>query len=774
VTGLETLGNSAGGDNAIATRPPAYFSIVKASFIFPNGSGFIPMPLDNSPAVFPPDFTGNVTFTKFKHKHCMEGVRDTKPWRGVARSLTKHEVGDKDGFNIVPAALAGENGSIRRKAAQRQTAKRTMAMLDIEGNKATGEAAPPVDDVIACIEALGLAGVVYTSHSHTSGAPRYRIALPLADPLAADIPIVEIVAERLGLSGVLDRSKREIESLFYTPRCPAERWEQRRAASITGCAIPAQWVRDAERLRDRRRADAAEAQRLRAEKREQRARDLAERGLDPNDLPVAQARAKLALDRIDVATVLTDHGYEESPDRPGDYRHPASTSGSYGLRLQDGDDGIERAFSLNGTDPLHYENLPAGYPKAVDVIGAIAVLEHGGDQNRAIAKILNTDRAPPAFDAIPDEDGITDGTYFHGERPYGDRKWRFNKLLPETGVAILSGQWAMGKTFVGVEIAVCAMLSIPFRDHSITDPCGVFWLAAEGETELPDRLDAALSKHHPIGGPAVPFAWRDSFPRLLDAKAAETIIGYIGAMADRMADRGAKLGIVIVDTLGLGAGWENENDSAEANRVMGVLKAISKTTGTLVIAIDHYGKSEGSGTRGSSAKEANADVVLSALGERLETGEVKDRRLAVRKVRGGPSGMAFPFDLPVTVLGKDDEGNDMDTCTVRFLSDAEVKAASAKKLPKAQQAALNTVMRLVEAQGGAGTVSREAALTACADGYDVSASEDRHNRRDASARAVKALIDAGVLEASGDRIWIPGTLPPLAGEGDDDLNRMLQ
>src|SRR5262249_13562616 len=62
----------------------------------------------------------------------------------------------------------------------------------------------------------------------------------------------------------------------------------------------------------------------------------------------------------------------------------------------------------------------------------------------------------------------------------------------------------------------------------------------------------------------------------------------------------------------------------------------------------HCGKDVNVGTRGTSAKEGAADVVLAMLGEKPITGEVTNTRLAIRKRRGGSNGEEFPFmPLPV-------------------------------------------------------------------------------------------------------------------------------
>jgi hypothetical protein len=65
---------------------------------------------------------------------------------------------------------------------------------------------------------------------------------------------------------------------------------------------------------------------------------------------------------------------------------------------------------------------------------------------------------------------------------------------------------------------------------------------------------------------------------------------------------------------------------------MNVLKEAQQLS-CFVLGVDHYGKDITAGTRGTSAKEASADVVLACLGAREQSGRVTDTRLAVRKCR---------------------------------------------------------------------------------------------------------------------------------------------
>lgn len=63
---------------------------------------------------------------------------------------------------------------------------RTLLTLDIEQEEASGAQPPPPQDVFKRLQELGGEGWVYTSLSHTPDRPRYRIVLPLGNPIEGD------------------------------------------------------------------------------------------------------------------------------------------------------------------------------------------------------------------------------------------------------------------------------------------------------------------------------------------------------------------------------------------------------------------------------------------------------------------------------------------------------------------------------------------------------------------------------------------------------------
>jgi AAA domain len=202
----------------------------------------------------------------------------------------------------------------------------------------------------------------------------------------------------------------------------------------------------------------------------------------------------------------------------------------------------------------------------------------------------------------------------------------------------------------------------------------VLLIAAEGADEVRLRLDAAV--RNKCGNmKRVPFRWYEMTPMLLQKGAVEMLIA-MAQQADRSLreEFGLPLGLVIIDTVAACAGHTragDENDSAAAQAVMNVLKALSQALGCFVLGIDHFGKDANAGTRGASSKEGAADLVLACLGDKSLSGSVSNTRLAVRKNRGGVQGQEFAFVLRVVQAPEpDDDGEPVTSMVVDWQPNA--------------------------------------------------------------------------------------------------------
>src|SRR6516162_3778705 len=217
----------------------------------------------------------------------------------------------------------------------------------------------------------------------------------------------------------------------------------------------------------------------------------------------------------------------------------------------------------------------------------------------------------------------------HGEKePLDDRTWLVDGLIPEVGTGVLAGQWGTLKTFVALELAQCVMTTRPFSDFDIVRPGGVLMLALEGQSEVAIRIQGVLENKGNVYRKRenkgrdyrkrAPFYWCESCPPLTDPKTAGVIIATAKAVEAEFKQRfDLPLSLILIDSLVAGAGYSKEgqdNDTAITHKIMMVAAEASRALSCFVFVIDHYGKDVNVGTRGSSVKEGDADVIFACLG----------------------------------------------------------------------------------------------------------------------------------------------------------------
>ncbi len=296
--------------------------------------------------------------------------------------------------------------------------------------------------------------------------------------------------------------------------------------------------------------------------------------------------------------------------------------------------------------------------------------------------------------------------YAHGDAdPRPLKPWLIKQLMPAVGHGLLSGQWGTGKTFVVFDLAAALVTGQPFLGHAVKRQCGVLLIAAEGASEVRLRLDAVV--RNKCGNmERAPFRWYETTPLLLQKGAVETLIA-MARQADNSLQQefGLPLGLVVIDTIAACAGYPragDENDSAAAQTVMNVLKAIAETLGCFVLGVDHFGKNVESGTRGSGAKESASDLVLACLGDKELNGSVTNTRLAVRKNRGGQQGQEYPFALRVVEAPEPDEdGEPITTMVVDWQPNAPGGNQAGRPDPWARMPAPGSTHSDAAAQAGA-------------------------------------------------------------------------
>jgi hypothetical protein len=246
-------------------------------------------------------------------------------------------------------------------------------------------------------------------------------------------------------------------------------------------------------------------------------------------------------------------------------------------------------------------------------------------------------------------------------------------LLPETGSGLLSGQSGTYKTFVALNLAAAIATGTPFAGYTIKRPGATLAFVSEGASGWQQRLDA-VSKHDHDNA-RLPISYTGDPVCLLDPANVAAVIETVKAAGEASKrNLGLPLSLVLFDTLIGAAGFTksgDENDAVIGAKLMNALAEISAQTGAFVLGIDHFGKAVETGTRGSSAKEAAADVVLALIANKSISGEISGQRLAVRKRRDGAAGIEHSFTVETVELGEDEDGDIIRSCAVTFSATPE-------------------------------------------------------------------------------------------------------
>jgi hypothetical protein len=300
--------------------------------------------------------------------------------------------------------------------------------------------------------------------------------------------------------------------------------------------------------------------------------------------------------------------------------------------------------------------------------------------------------------------------YLHGTPTWGDEEieWTVHERIPRNGAGLLVGPYGSYKTFLLLELSGCLMTGLPFLGKKIRRRCGALIFAAEGANTIRLRKRALIehrlakadqtpANQHCVNLEALPFAFVGNCRPLVDPRTVDWIVTQAQtAQAHFRSQHGVDLGFIAIDTIAAAAGWDNENDAAQAQIVMNHLNDISAATDTFVLAVDHFGKDENKGARGSVAKESSADAIFYIHGKN-DNGAFTEAELILRKQRSGPQGMAFPFDSSEVAMGNDKYGEPLTSRIINW----NVKRGEQKPKEKpSAQAMLEEVLAAALGQHG--------------------------------------------------------------------------
>lgn len=344
------------------------------------------------------------------------------------------------------------------------------------------------------------------------------------------------------------------------------------------------------------------------------------------------------------------------------------------------------------------------------------------------------------FDALPDAPAPSRGAkfafvqaaQFSAGRPPG---WIIKGVLPRAELVVLYGESGAGKSFLALDIMGAVARGVDWCGHRTAQGLHCGYIAAEGAAGFRLRLQA-YAQHHGVSLDALALSVLTGAPNFME-KADVVDLGK--AMLD-----GGPIDVLVVDTLAQVTPGANENAGEDMGRVIKHCKTLHQVTGATIVLVHHSGKDASRGARGWSGIKGALDAELEV------TRAENDRVVTVSKMKDGQGeGRQYGFRLLEVPLGMDDDGDVYGSCVVEHTTvSAVVKRGGPRG--KHEQAVYRAALNLVEVDGEAPTIDAVVAEYLAQTPADPLAKRDL--RKQHAERALRGLVDRGLLEVEGVRV----------------------
>jgi len=240
--------------------------------------------------------------------------------------------------------------------------------------------------------------------------------------------------------------------------------------------------------------------------------------------------------------------------------------------------------------------------------------------------------------------------------------WLIKGILPTSGLAAIYGPSRAGKSFLALEW----FLRIAHGDDVLgfkTQRVGVAYVGAEAANGIRKRICAWMAEHDRADDFA-PFALigRGVDFSTPDAPDIDELIELLKGAAIEFRERGARLGVVVVDTFARATPGADENSSADMGAALSALERIAEALGVLVVVVHHTGKDASRGARGHSSLFAALDTAI----ELQHDEEAGTRLIKLAKQKDDEDGRSWGFTLKPVSIGHDADGDAVTSCVVEY------------------------------------------------------------------------------------------------------------
>ena len=234
-------------------------------------------------------------------------------------------------------------------------------------------------------------------------------------------------------------------------------------------------------------------------------------------------------------------------------------------------------------------------------------------------------------------------------------KWKVKGIFPDTGIAAIYGPSISGKSWLAIDMAANICLGEDWFGYKC-NKADVLYLCLEGSAGFSNRIrgwEAGRSKKLPHEFKVI----FDGFNLTSESDCKE----LLKVMPENS--------VLIVDTLNRATLGRDENSSSDMGLILKGAKYIEQEKNVLVVLVHHTGKNQKQGLRGHSSLVAALDASIAVTHDkRLDT-----RQWLLDKCKDGDDKKLHGFRLKGEFIGKDDENEDVTSCSVEACKSKEEK-----------------------------------------------------------------------------------------------------
>lgn len=296
-------------------------------------------------------------------------------------------------------------------------------------------------------------------------------------------------------------------------------------------------------------------------------------------------------------------------------------------------------------------------------------------------------------------------------------------LLDQGAMTVLYGESNTGKTFVAMDLAYHIASGRPWGGKQTTKGV-VVYIAAEGGAGARKRASALAAKY----GLCDDFHFVLSPVDLLNPQADLTQLVELLRPIEGLV-------LIVIDTLSRVLAGGDENSSTAMGAMVKHFDVLRDVASAHLMVVHHTGKNLAKGARGHSLLRAATDTEI----------EITEGQIRVTKQRDLDKCSAVGFGLEPRVIGQDERGKDVTSCTVRLIPHSSAEAGR----PSPMEAAVLELLRTWAASAAHPTKGANLATVAAAAGDTSGQAKERVRK------CLDALVAKNCVTKVGRGAWAP-------------------